>query len=97
MHLIFEWDERKASANIQKHGVNFEEAKTVFADVDLVTFLDGIHSQYENRFVSIGISASSRLLLVVHTEAETEADQIVIRLISARKATRKEAEIYAKE
>jgi uncharacterized protein len=94
MELIFEWDKNKASANLRKHKVSFDEAKTIFADELLVTFPDEIHSGNEERFVSIGTSANSRILLLVHTENDFEENKIVIRIISCRKATNLERKIY---
>jgi uncharacterized DUF497 family protein len=94
MKLIFEWDNSKAQANLKSHKVGFEEAKTVFNDPFVVTYLDEGHSDDENRFISIGISFKSRVLLVVHTEREEQIDTIVIRIISCRKATPLERRIY---
>jgi uncharacterized protein len=94
MELIFEWDRNKASANLRKHKVSFDEAKTIFADELLVTFPDEIHSENEERFISIGTSANSRILLLVHTENDFIENKIVIRIISCRKATNLERKIY---
>lgn len=82
--------------NLRKHRVSFEEAKTVFNDPLLITFLDEYHSDHENRFISIGVSAQSRVLLVVHTERARRGNAIVIRMISARKATTSERDVYEK-
>ncbi len=94
MNLIFEWDENKARLNLGNHKISFEEAKTVFNDPMLVTFLDENHSDCEERFISIGVSSSSRLLLVVHTEQESAEDTILIRIISCRKAAKHERRAY---
>ncbi len=94
MNLIFEWDENKAQLNLGKHKISFEEAKTVFNDRMLVTFFDENHSEYEERLISIGVSSDSRLLLVVHTEQESDGDTILIRIISCRKATKHERKTY---
>jgi len=94
MQLIFEWDNFKARANLKKHKISFEEAKTIFNDPFLVTYLDDEHSDDENRFISIGLSLNSRVLLVVHTEHEEQIDTILIRIISCRKATPLERSIY---
>ena len=96
MQIIFEWDARKAQANESKHKVAFEEAKTLFADPFLVTFPDEYHSDAEDRFISIGCSARGRILLVVHTEREM-AEDLVIRIISCRKATPSERSVYEEE
>lgn len=94
MRLIFEWDEEKYQVNSKKHKITFDEAKTIFNDPFHVTYSDVYHSVWENRFISIGVSASSRTLLVVHTENEQDEDRVVIRIISARKATDLERESY---
>jgi uncharacterized protein len=94
--FTFEWDENKAKSNLRKHGVSFDEAVSIFEDQRLVTFPDEAHSQDEERLISIGLSNSSRILLAVHTEfsAEIVGLKEVIRIISCRKATPLEREIY---
>jgi uncharacterized DUF497 family protein len=94
MALIFEWDDEKAKKNQRKHKVNFEEAKTVFGDPLLVSFPDEYHSDEEQRLVSIGASSQNKILLVAHTEILEKGDTIVVRLISARKATASERRVY---
>lgn len=94
MALIFEWDDEKAKKNQRKHKVNFEEAKTVFGDPLLVSFPDEYHSDEEQRLVSIGASSQNKILLVAHTEILENGDTIVVRLISARKATALERRVY---
>ncbi len=89
MGLSFEWHETKASANRRKHHVAFEEAKTVFGDPRSLVISDVGHSEEEDRWVRIGISARGRLLVVVYTE---HGD--VIRLISTRRATISEKADY---
>ena len=90
--MRFEWDARKAALNFAKHGVTFKEATTAFRDPLSATAHDPDHSAGENRFVSFGLSAKGRLLVVSHTErGET------IRIISARLATRQERRIYEEE
>ena len=89
--LHFEWDEAKAKANLKKHGVSFEEAKSVFLDDRAKMIPDPDHSVEEERFVLLGYSSSLKLLVVCHCY---RSEGRVIRLISARKATRKEAQIY---
>ena len=87
----FEWDPRKAAANLAKHGISFEEAETAFYD-DYASILDDPdHSEEEERFLLLGMSAAIRVLLVVHGVHEAGA---VIRLVSARKATRSERAQY---
>lgn len=87
--LKFEWDEAKAESNHTKHGVSFEEAATVFGDPMAITFPDPDHSKGEKRWLTFGVSLNDRLLVVAHTERGH-----VIRIISARKATRHERKIY---
>ena len=89
--LRFEWDSRKSSANAKKHGVSFEEAKSVFVDERARLIDDPDHSSDENRFVLLGLSSALRLLLVCHCY-RSESD--VIRIISARKATARESKSY---
>jgi len=94
--LVFEWDRIKAEKNIRKHRISFEEAKTLFNDPFLITFPDEYHSENEERFISIGISAGNRILLVIHTE-HIKTEKIIIRIISCRKATASERKVYEKE
>ena len=89
--MKFEWNPDKATANLKKHGVSFEEAKTVFYDDFAVQFFDDTHSAQENRFIMLGMSSQARLLIVCHCERESGD---VIRIISARKATPSEARYY---
>lgn len=89
--IRFEWDPSKATANLRKHGVSFEEAKSVFHDEFAVQFFDDEHSQAEERFLLLGLSSSARLLIVCHCE---RAQGDAIRIISARKATRREGAFY---
>ena len=89
--LRFEWDPRKAAANERRHGISFEEAKTVFYDEHAKLIDDPDHSADEDRFILLGMSAKLRVLIVVHAY---RARDEVIRLISARKATRSERARY---
>lgn len=89
--LRFEWDDRKAAANAKKHGVSFEEAKSVFVDERAKLIDDPDHSEDEDRFVLLGLSSALRLLLVCHCY---RSESKVIRIFSARKATAKESESY---
>ena len=89
--LRFEWDPDKASMNLNKHDVSFEEAQTVFMDERAILFDDPDHSLEEERFLILGISQKLRLLIVSHCIRESGD---VIRLISARKATTREAKQY---
>jgi uncharacterized DUF497 family protein len=89
--LQFEWDERKAIANERKHGVSFQEARTVFFDEQARLIDDPDHSEDEDRFVLLGLSNTLRLLLVCHCY---RAEDGVVRIISARKATTHESKSY---
>ena len=87
----FIWDEEKQKTNIEKHGVTFGEASTVFDDDDALYFVDPAHSQDEDRFIILGYSERARMLLVCHCYRNGDS---LIRIISARKATNKESELY---
>jgi len=89
--LKFSWDESKNQTNIKKHGISFEEACSVFYDDDALIISDGAHSQNEERFVMIGFSYKFNLLVVCHYYRQNET---IIRIISARKATKKESKEY---
>ena len=89
--IRFEWDPAKAALNIKKHGVSFEDAQSVFYDDLAVQFYDEPHSDGEDRFLMLGMSSNAQLLLVCHCERE---DGGVIRIISARKATKQEQSFY---
>ena len=94
MNYEFERDPKKAQLNKKKHGVNFEEAATVFLDPMTITIYDPDHSGEEDRWVTLGISKNSRLLLVCHTFREKNPDAATIRIFSSRKATRREIQEY---
>lgn len=89
--IRFEWDPPKAAANLKKHQISFEEAKTVFYDEFAIQFFDEDHSSDEDRFLMLGMSSGAKLLIVCHCEREHGA---VIRIISARKATKRESTFY---
>jgi hypothetical protein len=89
--LIFEWDDHKNASNKRKHGVSFEEAQTVFFDEKAIEFDDPDHSIQEERFILLGLSQSLKVLVVCHCYRRDESK---IRIISARKATRKEQDVY---
>jgi hypothetical protein len=94
MKQIYDWDKRKAQFNLAKHKVSFEEGETIFDDPFLVTYPDELHSEKEDRLISIGMSKNERILLVVHVEKLETSDFIVIRIISCRKATPSERRLY---
>ena len=87
----FIWDGEKQRANIEKHGITFSEASTVFDDDNALYFDDPAHSQDEDRFIILGYSERARMLLVCHCYRNGDS---LIRIISARKATNKESELY---
>lgn len=89
--IRFEWEPSKDRANQRKHGVSFEEAKSVFYDEFAVQFFDNAHSDSEERFLMLGMSNRANMLLVCHCVRDNES---TIRIISARKATRNERKLY---
>jgi len=89
--MKFEWDKRKAISNIKRHGVPFEEASTVFGDPLSLTIQDPDHSNKEDRYVTIGLSAKFRIIVVIHTDRGDTT-----RIISARLATKREKVNYEK-
>ena len=89
--IRFDWDSTKASLNKKKHGVSFEEASTVFYDENAIEFHDPDHSENEDRFVMLGMSSKLRILVVCHCIRESGS---MIRIISARKATKRESSRY---
>lgn len=89
--LSFEWDKSKATMNLKKHGVSFEEAKSAFSDERAKLIADPDHSEDEDRFILLGYSSRMRLLVVCHCY---RTDESIIRIISARKASRHEAASY---
>lgn len=91
--ITFDWDENKNIINKQKHGISFEEASTVFWDNNAILFDDPEHSEDEERFILLGMSKSANVCVVCHCYRETDT---VIRIISARVATKKERERYVK-
>ena len=91
--LSFEWDENKNRINQKKHGITFEEASTVFYDDLAILFDDPEHSQEEERFILLGMSDAANMCIVCHCY---RASETVIRIISARKATKKEEERYVR-
>ncbi|RTZ74522.1 MAG: BrnT family toxin [Gammaproteobacteria bacterium] len=91
--IRFGWNRAKDLANRKKHGVSFEEAKSVFFDENAIQFYDEDHSEEEDRFIMLGMSNESRVLVVCHCERN---EGHTIRIISARKATKKERSFYPK-
>ena len=89
--IQFEWDTKKAAINLKKHGISFDEAKSIFYDEYAVQFYDEEHSDEEDRFLMLGLSCESNILLVCHCERDSGN---TIRIISARKATKNERKLY---
>jgi len=87
--MKFEWDPRKADSNLKKHGVSFQEAASVLGDDLSITYYDPGHSSREHRFITVGTSRTGRVLVVAHTDRGDN-----IRIISARKTTRRERRYY---
>lgn len=96
MEYVFDWDPKKAALNLRNHRVGFERATTTFLDSRAVSIPDDKHSE-EERWVTMGLDASGNLLVVVHTFEEVDETRYKIRLISARKATKKEARQYERD
>lgn len=92
-NISFEWDESKSSLNKKKHGISFEEAQTVFVDGNALLIHDPDHSDEEDRFILLGLSSNLRILVVCHCYRKNDE---IIRIISARKATRLEQKQYWK-
>ena len=93
-NIKFDWDERKSLLNKKKHGVSFEEAVTIFYDEDALESHDPDHSEDEDRFIMLGLSFKARTLVVSHCVRKSGS---IIRIISARKATKQEAKKYWEE
>jgi len=89
--IRFDWDEKKSNENKRKHGVSFEEAQSVFLDENAIRYYDPDHSHEEDRFLMLGMSLRLRMLVVCHCYW---TDDMVIRIISARKANKKETAAY---
>lgn len=90
----FEWDPRKAHDNRDKHGITFDEAATVFRDSKALSIFDPDHSETEDRWITMGISGNGRLLIVNHTFRVESEDDVTVRIISSRKATKQETKKY---
>ena len=91
--FYFDWDENKNRINLEKHGITFEEASTVFFDDRAILFDDPEHSIDEDRFLLLGMSETAKVCIVCHCYRESDT---IIRIISARQATRKEEERYVR-
>ena len=96
MNYNFEWDANKARTNLIKHKISFESATSVFRDKEAISIADEKHSESEERWLTIGMDEVTRTLVVIHTFISIDENNCNIRLISARKATKKEQEAYKK-
>ncbi len=94
MRYDFDWDPRKAKANARKHEISFERAATIFRDTHLLSIPDEDHSESEERWITIGLDENGILLVLVHTFEKISAASAKIRMISARRATKKETKNY---
>ena len=94
MQFNFEWDPKKAKSNFQKHKIGFERASEIFLDPFMLSVFDKAHSEIEDRWVTIGKDSNNVAIVVVHTFLEANAEDAVIRIISARRATKKEEKQY---
>lgn len=97
MQLDFTWDPAKAASNITKRGVSFPQAASVFVDALALTVFDAVHSEFEERWFTLGMDSSGKLFAVSHTHASTGASNARVRIISARAATRSERKQYETE
>ena len=94
MHYNFEWDPIKAKSNFQKHKVSFKRAAEIFLDPFMLSIYDKQHSELEDRWITIGKDSNNIPIVVIHTFREVNSEDSIIRIISARKATKKEAKHY---
>lgn len=94
MKIAFTWDSNKNTSNIDKHGISFEEARSIFLDQNAIEYYDSDHSAGEDRFLMLGLSYNARIVLVSYA-VQKENDKLIIRIISARKATKKEQTNYS--
>lgn len=94
MRYNFEWNKNKSKINFQKHKVRFERATEIFMDHFAITIYDKIHSKGEDRWITLGKNYSDILLVVIHTFKELDSENALVRIISARKATKREKMQY---
>ena len=94
MHYNFEWDPIKTKSNFQKHKVSFKRAAEIFLDPFMLSIYDKQHSELEDRWITIGKDSNNIPIVVIHTFREVNSEDSIIRIISARKATKKEAKHY---
>lgn len=94
MRYIFEWDPQKAKENLRKHRIGFERAATIFRDPQALSIFDITHSQDKERWVTLGLDSSGTLFVTIHTFYALDDSSHRVRIISARKANKKEARQY---
>ena len=97
MQYNFEWDPKKARANIRKHKISFEQASTIFRDPRAISIYDDEHSNSEDRWITLGLASNGILLVVHHTFEQLNKNNASVRIISSRKATKHETEQYKEE
>lgn len=97
MRYYFDWDPIKAKVNLKKHKVDFEQVASIFLDQKTITVFDSEHSENEDRWATMGIDKNGSLLVVIHTFQQIDSNCCKIRIISTRKATRREAKQYREE
>lgn len=97
MRYIFEWDTQKAKENLQKHGISFDRAASVFLDPNAISIFDADHSHDEDRWATLGLDRNGVLLVIIHTFTPMNNLVYQIRMISARKATKQETRQYQQE
>lgn len=94
MQFDFEWDPKKAGVNEKKHQVSFDRASSIFRDPNILSIPDEEHSDSEERWITIGLDENGVLLVIIHTFLKSRMMSARIRIISARRATKKEAKVY---
>lgn len=94
MTYSFEWDKDKAKTNLVKHNISFEDAASIFRDPNALSLFDDEHSDEDDRWITLGISSSGKLLLVNHTFKEISSERCIIRIFSSRKANKSETGQY---
>ena len=94
MNYNFEWDPAKAKKNLSKHKISFEDATSIFKDKNSISVFDESHSEDEERWATIGLDTKTRTLVVIHTYISYDKDTYSIRMINARKATKREIKYY---
>jgi uncharacterized protein len=94
VHYNFEWNSVKAKANFEKHKIGFERASEIFLDPFMLSLFDEVHSELEDRWITIGKDRNNVTLVIIHTFRELDKENYSIRIISARRATKRENKQY---